>query len=140
MFMVTSPAWQHTADKVRYSHIVSRICGTSSLLNIHSPASTTNIRNILALRVINESLFIFIVFMALVFISHVYISWDTYFFGEPCMCEGQGPGATVANSRINPRFIPIPRQQPRRKPHGEREACQFPTIASLPLRVDIYFH
>lgn len=55
------------------------------------------------------------------------------------MCEGgQGPGVAAANSRINPRFIPIPRQQPRRKPHGEREASPFPTLASLPLRIGIY--
>lgn len=53
------------------------------------------------------------------------------------MCEGQGPGAIVANSRINinPRFISILRRQQRRKLHGEREASPFPTIASLPRRI-----
>jgi hypothetical protein len=38
---LTSPAWQHTGDKVRYSHIVvSRINGTLSLLNIKYPYSS----------------------------------------------------------------------------------------------------
>lgn len=61
--------------------------------------------------------------------------------GERACARGRVQAQPVANSRINPRLSQSPDNLPRRKTAWcEREGSPFPTVASLPLRIDIYFY